>query len=211
MSALGKMGFSTGEGINETILTTVNSDTTFNAAPMGVSLKSSGLLEIKPFKSSTTYENLLANSKACINVIDDPGLFFLTAFKDQTIVGYPAPAIDEEMRLIPALAHIFVEATEAQDISEIRGCFTCRVTKIEAPTTIPRAFSRGRAEAIEAIIHATRIEAFTGEGRLDDVEKLIKRFAECKAVVERVSAPESVEHRVVSALENMIGVWRATT
>ena len=208
LSALGKMGFSLGGGISETILTTVNPDSSFNAAPMGVHLANSELLELRPFKSSSTYENLLGNPKACINVTDDPGLFFLTAFKDQTIEGFSAPVIDEEMRLTPALAHIFVEVTETQDISENRACFTCSVNNIEAPTRIPRAFSRGRAEAIEAIIHATRIEVFSREGRLGDVERLIKRFAECKAVVERVSAPESVENRVVGALDKMIAVWR---
>ena len=72
----------------------------------------------------------------------------------------------------------------------------------------PSSFSRGRAEAIEAIIHATRIEVFSKEGRLEDVERLIKRFAECKDVVERVSAPDSVETRVVGELEKMITVWR---
>jgi len=37
---------------------------------------------------------------------------------------------------------------------------------------------------------------------------LIKRFAECKGVVERVSAPDSVETRVVGELEKMIAGWR---
>jgi hypothetical protein len=208
LSVLGKMGFSKGGGTSEVILTTVNPDSSHNAAPMGICLASSGLLEIRPFKSSSTYRNLCSNPKACINVTDDPDLFFLTAFKDQTIEGFSPPSIDDEMRLTPALAHIFVEVTETQDSSEIRACFTCCVIKIEAPTTIPRAFSRGRAEAIEAIIHVTRIEVFSREGRLDDVERLIKRFAECKVVVERVSAPESVENRVVGALDTMIAVWR---
>jgi len=204
---LEEMGFHMG-GVSETILTTVNLDSSFNATPMGVILASSGL-ELRPFKSSSTYENLLGNPKACINVTDDPELFFLTAFKNQIIEGFSSLVVDEEMRLIPALAHIFVEVTEIQDISESRACFICNVNNIEVPTTIPHAFSRGRAEAIEAIIHATRIEVFSREGRLDDVERLIKRFTECKVVVERVSAPESVENRVVGALEKMIAVWRA--
>ena len=65
-----------------------------------------------------------------------------------------------------------------------------------------------KAEAIEAIIHATRIEVYSKEGRLDDVERLIKRFAVCKDVIERVSASEAVETRVVGELEKMITVWR---
>ncbi len=204
------MGFHVG-GISETILTTVNPDGSFNAAPMGVHRISHEVLELRPFKSSSTYKNLLNNPNACINVTDDPGLFFVTAFKGKTVEGLLEPAIDKDMRLISASAYIFVDASRSSDISEIRACFTCRVKDIKAPAMMPRSFSRGRAEAIEAIIHATRIEVFSKEGRLDDVEKLIKRFAECKDVVERVSAPESVETRVVGELEEMIAIWRGET
>jgi len=204
---LGEMGFQMG-GINETILTTMNPDGSFNASPMGVHRVSHEVVEIKPFKSSKTFTNLLNNPKACINLTDDPGLFFVTAFKGTTVEGILDPAIDKEMRLISASAHIFVEASRSSDISEIRASFTCLVTDIEAPRITPRSFSRGRAEAIEAIIHATRIEVFSKEGRLEDVERLIKRFAECKRVIERVSAPDSVEDRVVGELEKMIAVWR---
>ena len=201
------MGFQLG-GISETILTTANPDGSFNAAPMGVRRVSHDVLELRPFKSSSTFMNLLNNPNACINVTDDPGLFFVTAFKCKTVEGLAAPVIDEDMRLISAFAHIFVDASRSCDISEIRARFTCRVKDIKSPAMTPRSFSRGRAEAIEAIIHATRIEVFSKEGRLDDVERLIKRFAECKGVVERVSAPESVETRVVGELEKMIAVWR---
>lgn len=204
---LDEIGFQMG-GISETILTTVKPDGSFSAAPMGVHRVSHEVLELRPFKSSTTFINLINNPKACINVTDDPGLFFATTFKGKTVEGILDPVIDEDMRLIPASAHIFVDASRSGDISEIRACFACRVKEIIAPAMMPRSFSRGRAEAIEAIIHATRIEVFSKEGGLDDVENLIKRFAECKGVVERVSAPDSVETRVVGELEKMIAIWR---
>ena len=194
-------------GISETILTTVNHDGSFNAAPMGVHRVGHEVLELRPFKSSLTFRNLLDNPKACINVTDNPGLFFVTAFRGKLIEGLHEPVIDKDMRLTSAMAHIFVDASRSSDISETRACFTCCVKDIEAPAMIPRSFSRGRAEAIEAIIHATRIEVFSNEGRVGDVERLIKRFAECRDVVERVSAPESVETRVVRELEKMITIW----
>ena len=204
---LEEMGLHMG-GVSETILTTVNPDGSFNAAPMGVHRVSHEVLELRPFQSSSTFVNLLNNPKACINVTDDPRLFFVTAFKGKTVKGLLDPAIDKDMRLISAFAHIFVDASKSSDISEIRACFTCRVKDIKAPARMPSSFSRGRAESIEAIIHATRIEVFSKEGRLDDVERLIKRFAVCKDVVERVSAPESVETRVVGELEKLIAIWR---
>ena len=207
---LEEMGFQMG-GISETILTTVNPDGSYNAAPMGVHRISHEVLELRPFKSSSTYKNLLNNPKACINVTDNPGLFFVTAFKGKTVEGLLEPAIDKDMSLISTFAHIFVDASKSNDISEIRACFTCRVKDIKAPAMMPRSFNRGRAEAIEAIIHATRIEVFSKEGGLEDVEKLIKRFTECKDVVDRVSAPESVETRVIGELEKMIAIWRGKT
>jgi len=201
------MGFHRG-GISETILTTVNPDGSFNAAPMGVHRVGHEALELRPFKSSSTFRNLLNNPNACINVTDNPGLFFVTAFKGKTVEGLLEPVFDNEMRLVSSFAHIFVDASRNSDISEIRACFTCRVKDIKSSAMMPRSFSRGRAEAIESIIHATRIEVFSKEGRLEEVERLIKRFAECKDVVERVSAPESVETRVVGELEKMIANWR---
>ena len=203
------MGFQRG-GISETILTTVNPDGSFNASPMGVH-RTSEALEIRPFKSSSTFTNLLNNPEACINVTDNPGLFFATAFKGRTVEGIPTPEIKEDMRLQPAYAQVFINTCRAKDISEIQACFTCHVKGVVAPAMKPRSFSRGRAEAIEAIIHATRIEAFSKEGRVEDVERLIKRFAECKGVVERVSALDSVEAIVIGELEKMIAVWSGET
>ena len=47
-----------------------------------------------------------------------------------------------------------------------------------------------------------------GEGKAAAVERLIKRFNECKDVVNRVSPPESVEARVIVELERLIDEWR---
>ena len=104
------MGFQMG-GISETILTTVNPDGSFNAAPMGIHRVSHEVLELRPFKSSSTFMNLLNNPEACINVTDDPGLFFMAAFKGKTVEGILEPVIDKDMGLVSAFAHIFVDAS----------------------------------------------------------------------------------------------------
>lgn len=41
-----------------------------------------------------------------------------------------------------------------------------------------------------------------------DVEKLNKKFNECKEVVERVSSPDSAELKVIRTLETLISRWR---
>jgi len=204
---LDELGFTAG-GIHEAILTTVNADGSFNAAPMGVSRIDVTLLEIRPFHSSLSHQNLLLDPRACVNVTDDPGLYLITAFKDEEIAGLALPEISEGMRLSSSDAWIHVEASKRSELSEVRSSYECTVKSIEAPLSVPRVFSRGRAEAIEAVIHATRIEVFLREGRRDEVEKLISRFSECKGVIERVSPRSSVEARVVDELERMIDRWR---
>jgi len=105
-------------------------------------------------------------------------------------------------------ASIHVEILRGNDISENRGCFVCKVNSVEVHHPSPRVFSRGRAEAIEAVVHATRIEEYIRLGHLSDAEKLNKKFNECKGVVEKVSTLDSAELRVVLALENLIKGWR---
>ncbi len=112
------------------------------------------------------------------------------------------------MRLEDSDAYLFIEVIKGFEISEDRAGFTCKVASVEVCDTMPRAFSRGAAAAIEAVVHATRIEVFTYEAKQADVERLIRRFFECKDVVERVSAPDSKEARVMRELERLIARWR---
>lgn len=203
---LDALGFSRG-CIVETIVATRNPDGSPNAAPMGITRTGPDLLEIRPFKSSRTYGNLAESHGACVNVTWNPELFFVTAFKNDALPGFTPPHVDEDLTLESADASVFVEILSSHDISKNRGCFVCRVKSVEALRPIPRVFSRGRAEAIEAVVHATRIQTFFRRGRSEDAEKLKKRFDECKGVVERVSLPGSAESRVIQALEILIERW----
>jgi hypothetical protein len=192
--------------ICEAIVTTVNADGAPNAAPMGVTRVGPETIDLRPFKTSTTYGNLLDNPRACVNITDDSTLFLSTAFKE--VRGLRDFSIDEDLRLEASDASVFVRVVDVWDLSENRTCFTCEVTGIEIHRPTPQVFSRGRAEAIEAIVHATRIQVFALSEDEAAVERLIKRFNECKVVVNRVSPPGSVEARVIVELEKLIGEWR---
>lgn len=204
---LDALGFNMG-CIVETIVATRNPDGSPSAAPMGVTRTGPTILEIKPFKSSATHRNLLDRKYACVNVTVDPELFLVTAFKHEPIQGFTQPRIEEDLTLASADASIFVENLRSRDTSKDRGCFVCRVRSVEVHNLLQRVFSRGRAEAIEAIVHATRIKPYLRKGRWEDVERLEKSFDDCKRVVERVSAPGSTEMRVIQALEILIDRWR---
>jgi hypothetical protein len=195
------------DSICEAIVTTANADGAPNAAPMGVTRVGPEILELKPFNTSTTYGNLLGNPRACVNVTDDPALFLSTAFKGE-IEGFPGFCVDDDLRLEASDASVFIRVVDVWDLSEIRTCFACEVTGIEIHRPTPQVFSRGRAEAIEAVVHATRIQAFAGDKDEAAVERLIKRFNMCKSVVNRVSPPGSLEARVILELERLIDEWR---
>ena len=204
---LDELGFSMGN-VNEAIITTVNPDGSPNAAAMGILRVGQKNLEIRPFKTSSTYENLLKRRKACINITDDPSLFLVTTFKNERLEGFQKASITGDLKLESSDAHVFIDVLDRSNISEIQSSFRCIASSIDIRRHIPRVFSRGRSAAIEAIVHATRIEVFIREGRLKRVERLIKRFDACKDVVNRVSAPDSTEVKVIKALEMMIGRWR---
>jgi hypothetical protein len=201
------LGFRMGN-VNETIITTMNPDGSPNAAAMGILRVGQKSLEIRPFKMSSTYENLMKRRKACINITDDPALFLVTTFKNEHLEGFQKASITGDLRLESSDAHVFIDVLDRRDISEIRSSFRCVASSIEVNRRMPKVFSRGRSAAIEAIVHATRIEVFMHEGRLKLVERLIKRFDACKDVVSRVSASDSTEARVIKALEMMIEGWR---
>ncbi len=204
---LNDLGFNMG-CIVETIVTTRDQDGLLNAAPMGVTRKGPDILEIKPFKSSATHRNLLMSRDAGVNITVDPELFITTAFKHTNIDGFKQPFIDENLSLRDADACIQVEILGSHELQEDRGCFICKAHKVDVHRPLPSVFSRGRAEAIEAVVHATRIDEYLRMGQLEEAEKLNIRFNECKKIVEKVSTPDSPEMRVIVALENLIEAWR---
>ena len=203
---LDDLGFDVGS-VCEAIVTTVDAGGAPNAAPMGITRVGPETLDLKPFKTSATYGNLLDNPVACINITDDPALFLSTTFKDE-VEGSRDVVIGEDLRLEASDASVFVRVVDVWDLSEDRTCFACEVTGVEIHRPTPQAFSRGRAEAIEAIVHATRIKVFSLGGDEAAVERLIRRFNECRVVVNRVSPPGSAEAGVILELERLIGEWR---
>ena len=200
------LGFEEGQ-VFETIVTTMDRDGSVNAASMGVVRTGRETLVVRPYKSSSTYRNLSSRPEACVNVTDDPVVFLVTAFKGEGLRGFEEPSLDG-IKLREADAHIFISVRDLDD-SQDRARFTCNVDSVEVGEAGPRPFSRGRAQAIEAVIHATRIEYLFGEGRVEEGEELVRRFGVCKDVVGRVSTPDSAEGRVIRELERLIEGWRS--
>jgi hypothetical protein len=203
IGTLEKLGFTQGSTV-ETILVTVNLDGSLNAAPMGVRLKGK-LLELRPYRTSATYANLRRGGTATINTTHDPMLFLATAFKDEV---EDQPRVEPDMRLNGADSTIMVEVQREEAVQCERSLFIATPVKITVGRSYPSVLSRGRAQAVEAVIHATRVKAFSEQGRTEEAAALIRRIEECASTVRRISPSGSPEYAAVDKLNDIMRSWR---
>jgi hypothetical protein len=201
---LDSLGFREG-CIAEVVLVTVNPDGSTNAAPMGAKRVGGTVFEVRPFKTSATYRNLLNDPRSTMNVTCDPMVFLATAFKEEVPTQ---PAMDG-LSLRDCDACITLERTGGVEASADRYLFRNDAKEVVVHATHPRVFSRGVAEAVEAVIHATRVKAFRMQGRHGEAGALEEKIGECMGVVRRVSAGGSPEAEAVDRLERMLERWRS--
>ncbi|MFC1802483.1 DUF447 domain-containing protein [Thermoproteota archaeon] len=199
--SLKELGF-TKKSIVEIILVTVNNNGTFNAAPMGV-VNHNSVIETRPFLTSRTYQNLHRYKKAAINITNNPYIFLATAFKDE--IENPPRIID--FMLEDSEAVIRVEKISESKYSELQAVFLLKPLEIMINRQKPLVFSRGRAEAIEAVIHATRIKVFDVENQRKKVTMLMERLDYCLKVIDRVSEKYTPEMIVAEKIRDMIEHW----
>ena len=199
-NALKELGFDEGS-IVETIMVSMNPDGTYNAAPMGVTYLE-GFIEASPFKTSRTYENLHRGSMVALNVTDDPLLFLFSAFKDE--LDWNQNILDWTVE--GSYATIIMEKQYEYPLSDLQVGFKLSPTEFYIHRNLPRVFSRGRAEAIEAIIHATRVKVFHS-GKEEKTVGLLNKMDECFSVISRVSSNDSPEAQVVETLKQLLNSW----
>lgn len=200
-NTLKELGFDEGNNV-ETILVSMNTDGSYNAAPMGVRYVD-GFIEVSPYKTSTTYENLHRGIKAALNITDDPLLFLHTAFKNE--LKWSNKITD--WTLEGAYAAILLEKQYEYPLSNLQVRFKLNPTEFYHHSKLPRVFSRGRSEAIEAIIHATRIKVFHSEGLEEKTRELLCKLENCFSVISRVSSSGSLEVQVVKTLTKLLQSW----
>jgi len=202
--ALTQMGF-TKESIVETILVTRNQDGSFNATPIGV-IRHGESLEVRLYKTYNTYRNLLVSTKVSVNITDDPILFLRTAFKQE--LGTPNVV---DWVLEGSDITVIAEKTGESKFSDLQASFTLKPITFIVNREMPTVFSRGRAEAIEAIIHATRVKVFQQEHDEAKVQELVGKMKESFTIINRVSSPTSSEAKVVETLSSLLEKWGVTT
>ena len=200
-NTLKELGFDEGS-IVETILISLNLDGSYNAAPMGIRYLE-GLIEVSPYKTSLTCSNLHRGNQAALNITDDPLVYLYTAFKDELKLSKNI----SDWTIDGTFVTILLEKQYEYPLSDLQVGFKLSPTEVILHNNLPRVFSRGRSEAIEAIIHATRIKIFHSEGLEEKTSELLRKLDDCFNIISRVSSTGSPEVQVVETLSKLLQSW----
>ncbi len=216
MTKIAELGFSDGV-IVETVFSTYNVDGEVSAAPMGVTVDSGQRIVLRIYTSSLTYKNLQSKKCAVINMTYDPEVFYKTAFKETNPNGrlpqdwFETAEIVDAPRLRAAEAHIEVAVSDIRQFDAERAEVLLDVKLVRAASILPKAYCRALFATIEAIIHATRVQAFITHSdryKREQALKLLETIKECRNVVNRV-APNSTYSEIMKDLNQRIESWRA--
>ena len=186
--------------ILESIVTTVDPSGQVNIAPMGPTVLSKGDptspvfkkdvdgFVLRPFKTSTTYANLIANPFATIHVTDDAFLFARAAVSNLSKI--------DQARLVHQLegtqwwplgdCHRWfaVQVSKVHD-DELRVSMDCRV--VDSSEVRPYfGFNRAKHAVIEAAILATRTHLLPVESVLSEIDRL-------QPLVDKTGGPDEHE------------------
>ncbi len=154
--------------IHEVIVTTLDEAGKPHSAPMGIS-EVNGYFLIKPFKPSSTYDNLKRHPQCTINYLDDVRVFAGALTGHRQWPTLPCRRI-EGVYLEQALAHSELEITCFDD-DDPRSCFYGQV--VEEVTHAPfRGFNRAQSAVIEAAILVSGLGMLPEDKIRDEVRYL---------------------------------------
>lgn len=168
--------------IHEVMVTTLDATGNAHHAPMGIS-EVNGHFHVKPFKPSTTYDNLKRHGQCSINYVDDVRIFAgaLTGHREwpvercQKIKGF---------YLQHALSHSELQIVRVDDDSP-RACFYGEV--INEVTHAPfRGFNRAQAAVLEAAILVSRLDMLS-------VEKIREELRYLSIAIDKTAGPKELE------------------
>jgi hypothetical protein len=186
--------------IIEGLMTTLNADGSVNLAPMGPSIADESVgqadwerLRLRPFKTSTTYQNLLRAGEGVFHVSDDVELLAAAAIGQAETPRFATIADFRTPRLADACRWYALRVESVNDRSE----------RVEVETHVVAwgrlgdfaGFNRAKHAVVEAAILATRI------GLLPAVE-ILAQLESLRPWVEKTGG--AAERRAFSLLEDHI-------
>ncbi len=199
--------------IVETIMSTYSAEGEPNAAPMGAIMQTETQLAVKLFNSSQTLRNLKAAKCAVLSLTSDIDLFYKTTFKQTNPNGtlpksmFVKAAVVNAPKLRKAEATIEVVLADLKSIDAERNQATLEVMHVDAEKTLPKAYNRAFGATIEALVHATRVQAYLESMEEEKAQHLLQVITNCQDVVNR-TAPNSRYSEVMASLARLIESWR---
>jgi hypothetical protein len=144
------------ERIFETVITTCSLLGVVHIAPMGVRYEGDDVV-LKPFKPSTTLDNLVATRTAVLNVVTDVRVFAGCVTGRRTWTTLPVPATNgaSAARLACAHSHVLLHVGEIRDDAQRPALRLLRVHEVQH-TAYP-GFNRAQAAVIEGAVLASRL------------------------------------------------------
>ncbi len=172
--------------ILEGIVTTLNADGDVNVAPMGPIVDADmQMLVLRPFQTSTTYQNLKRNGCGVLHVTDDVLLLARAAIGQltETPSTFSANRVDGVVLASACRWHEF-EVTSLDDTAE-RTQIECRVVHTGRLRDF-FGFNRAKHAVLEAAILATRVHLLPA----DDLRAEFDRLA---IPIEKTAGPRERE------------------
>ncbi len=181
--------------ILEGIVTTLSADGTVNISPMGPEIELPlTTFVLKPYPTSTTYQNLKRTGQGVFHVTDDVELLA------QAAVGVPdplpplEPASAVEGMILSGACRWYAFRVRSLDDRGERTKIVCDV--VDAGTLREFfGFNRGKHAVLEAAILATRI-AFLPPG------EILSQFEQLRIPVDKTGGP--AEHRAFEFLNDYV-------
>lgn len=158
--------------ILEGVVTTLNSDSVLNVAPMGpIVAADMGSALLRPFQTSTTYQNLQQTRCGVLHVVDDVLLIAKAVTHQLSDEPATKPAESVEGRVLLSACRWYEFTVDSIDDSDQRT---------ECPVTIVHSgrlrdffgFNRARHAVLEAAILATRTHLLSADHVLAEFERL---------------------------------------
>ncbi len=144
------------EQIFETVVTTCSAEGAVHVAPMGVRYVGENVV-LKPFRPSTTLDNVLATGSAVLNLVADVRVFAgcVTGRRGWPTVDAHRPGEARAVRLAVALEHVLLRLEE-QDGDAQRP--TLRLVRVrgERHAAWP-GFNRAQAAVVEGAVLVSRL------------------------------------------------------
>lgn len=177
--------------ILEGIVATRNSDGSANVAPMGPIVDAEfDTLVFRPFKSSTTYQNLVRTRRGVLHVTDDVELFAAAAIG----VGVDAEFSNGDRLILANTCRAYeFKITSVADTDE-RAILVARVLERHMQREF-FGFNRAQIAVIEAAILATRLHLLPHDG-------ILAEFGRLETIVNKTGA--AAEHRAFDLLKQHV-------